>query len=185
MKNDFQKFLIRIAKLLDKLGIRYFITGGFAVSVWGRVRATFDIDVVVQMASPDVTRLAKELRILGKTMYVDEDMMRNALGTHGEFNIIHAESGVKIDFWILSNDESSRRELARRKVKFIGDQRVYFISPEDLILSKLRWVKKGATDYHLDDARSVVRKMGTALDGPYIKKEAQAQSTNDLLKNIF
>ena len=35
------KLLVKIARILDELGIEYFVTGGFAVSVWGRPRATF------------------------------------------------------------------------------------------------------------------------------------------------
>jgi len=37
-----EKLLIKITKILESLNIKYFITGGFAVSVWGRPRATFD-----------------------------------------------------------------------------------------------------------------------------------------------
>lgn len=40
---DLEKLLIKIAEILEKLSVDYFVTGGFAVSVWGRPRATFDI----------------------------------------------------------------------------------------------------------------------------------------------
>ena len=36
--------LILISKILDGLRIDYFISGGFAVSVWGRPRFTADVD---------------------------------------------------------------------------------------------------------------------------------------------
>ena len=43
------KLLVKVAPILDQLCIAYFVTGGFAVSVWGRPRATFDVDIVVQL----------------------------------------------------------------------------------------------------------------------------------------
>ena len=51
-----EKILIEIAKILSDLKIKYFVSGGFAVSVWGRPRATFDIDIIVKLIEPQVIR---------------------------------------------------------------------------------------------------------------------------------
>lgn len=46
---DFQKLIIEIAKILDTLAIKYAITGGYAVSVWGKPRSIFDVDVIIEL----------------------------------------------------------------------------------------------------------------------------------------
>jgi len=51
---EIEKFLIKIVQILENLKIDYFVTGGLAVSVWGRPRATFDIDIVIKLI--EVTR---------------------------------------------------------------------------------------------------------------------------------
>ena len=43
--------LVKIATVLDGLKIPYYVTGGFAVSIYGRPRFTADIDIVIKMAS--------------------------------------------------------------------------------------------------------------------------------------
>jgi len=43
-----ENLLTKIAKELENLKIPYLVTGGIAVAVWGRVRATLDIDIVIE-----------------------------------------------------------------------------------------------------------------------------------------
>lgn len=83
---DFQKLLVKIAKILNKLHISYIITGGYAVSVWGRPRSTFDIDVVVELPESRINALAKALQGISELSYVDESMMEDAVLRRGEFN---------------------------------------------------------------------------------------------------
>lgn len=182
---DFENLIVKIAKILNKLGISYFITGGYAVAVWGRLRATFDIDVVIEMFHPQVDRFAKEMRSLGKAVYVDEDTMREALVQGGEFNVIHPESGIKIDFFVAGTGQRGKQELSRARAQTIKGQEVFFISPEDLILSKLRWYQQGGGERHLEDAQSVIKKSSELLDHEYLKVQIVKQSLSELWEKII
>lgn len=63
---DPRKVVVQIASIFDNVKIPYFITGGFAVSVWGRPRATFDIDIVVELTEPkQIGPFASEVLTLG------------------------------------------------------------------------------------------------------------------------
>ncbi|MCX6724089.1 MAG: hypothetical protein NT155_02865 [Candidatus Staskawiczbacteria bacterium] len=53
-----EELLAEIAKILKDLKISYAITGGFAVSVWGRPRYTADIDIVVELIEKNIKPLA-------------------------------------------------------------------------------------------------------------------------------
>lgn len=181
---DFEQLLVKTAKALNRLEIPYCITGGYAVSIWGRVRATLDIDVVIELLHPKIFQLAAALRALDKGVYADEEMMRSALLYRSEFNVIHGESGIKIDFFIPKDEVQTRRELARRVMRKIRGVNVYFISPEDLILSKLRWHKIGGGEKHTEDIQSVIKRMEKNLDYTYIKRQVKEQALEQEWKEV-
>ncbi len=180
-----EKILIEVVKILNGLKIEYFITGGFAVSVWGRLRATFDIDIVVKMIESQTAPLVKILRQLIKGGYIDENMVKDAIRNKGEFNFIDPNSGVKVDFWVVGKSEDSIREFENRKIKEINRQEVYFISPEDLILNKLDWYKKAESDKHLEDAKSVLEISEKQIDKSYLKKWAIKLGMTENLNKIL
>ncbi|OGY65559.1 MAG: hypothetical protein A3A16_01710 [Candidatus Harrisonbacteria bacterium RIFCSPLOWO2_01_FULL_44_18] len=168
-----EELLVNIAAVLEKLKIRYFVTGGFAVSVWGRPRATFDIDIVIQLIERQVNDLIKALRALSKASYIDEDMARQAIKSKREFNFIDASTGLKIDFIVGPDDEFTRLKFQRRKSKTISGQKVYFISPEDLILSKLLWYQESLSSRQLEDVESIIKISGENLDWHYLEQWAR------------
>lgn len=165
---DPEKVVVTIARILNQVKIPYFITGGFAVSVWGRPRATFDIDIVVELTEPKVGPLAKALQKVYKAGYIDELSAKDAIRNEGEFNFIDPFTGVKIDFWVSKQDELSLLKIRRKIGKKIGGRVVYFISPEDLILSKLEWYKMGESTRQLEDIVSILKISGNKLDKKYL-----------------
>lgn len=179
-----EKLLMDIAKILEKLSIPYVVTGSFALAVWGRPRYTADIDVVIELLPEKLDELADALINVDKDVYLDRNAMREALERHGEFNFIHPASGLKVDFWVLKNEPYSREQIKRGKVKKINGQQVRFISPEDLILSKLIWYKNSNSERQLEDIKSVL-KVQKKLDTKYLKKWAQVQSTLEILESLL
>ena len=182
---EFEKLLVKVGTILKQLRILYCITGGYAVSVWGRPRATFDVDVVVQLDAKDIRPLAASLRSLSRAGYIEEEVARDAAREGKEFNFFHPESGIKVDFWAVTpKDLTSRRELKRRVAKRIGKHTIYFISPEDLILSKLRWFQKTDSTRQLEDVESILR-IQKALNTSYLRRGARADSTLPILESLF
>ena len=181
---EFIRLLIKIAQILEELKIDYCVSGGYAVSVWGRPRSTLDIDIVVKLQVEVVAGLARKLRFLSKVGYLDESLAEGAARHGGEFNFIHPESGIKIDFWVIKKgDKIGEQELSRRVVKKIDGQKIYFISSEDLILSKLRWFKESGSDRHLDDIKSVLK--FSKIDLKYLKQQAIQRGVWDILSKLY
>jgi len=160
--------LVKIAKILDELKIPYYVTGGFAISIYGRPRFTADIDIVIKMASYHKSDFAKKIRTIFPEGYVDQDQIDSALKRVGEFNIIDPESGLKIDFFVAKNNEFEKEVFSRVRAKNI-DYMVKFTSPEDLVLSKLSWYREGQSTRQLEDIATVMS-IQTDLDKVYIKK---------------
>ncbi|MEK7579793.1 MAG: hypothetical protein AAB469_01205 [Patescibacteria group bacterium] len=181
-----EKLLLKVAPILDEFEIDYYITGGFAVSVWGRPRATFDIDIVINLLEPKVKPLVEALRKISKYGYIDEESAKEALKRKGEFNFIDPETGLKVDFWITKGNKTAKTEFGRRVAKKVGDQKVYFISPEDLILNKLIWYEKsGGSSRHIEDVESVFKISSEKLDKTYLKKQAAKLGVAKQLKRFL
>lgn len=185
-KSDPRYLLLKIVKILKVLKIPYMITGGIAVLMWGRVRFTADIDIVVELRREDTDRLEKALHKLGQAGYLDKETMLQAVDDLGEFNFIDGESGVKVDFWILKKDDPfDVIRLKRRKRRILHGERVNFISPEDLILTKLQWYAKNGSSRHLEDIESIFKISWKKLDIPYLKKWVKKLGHFNLLNRMW
>lgn len=181
---DPKHLLVDVAKILERLKIPYMITGGMAVFVWGRPRFTADIDIVVELEPENVNNLEEALLTLSEASYVDKDTIKRALMRHGEFNFIDGKTGVKVDFWVLNKNSFDKSRLKRRIGRKILNKNVYFISPEDLILSKLFWYEKSQSARHLEDIESIL-KIQKKLDLRYIRKWTKRQSTIKIFEGLL
>jgi hypothetical protein len=178
-----EKLLFNIVRILGSLKIKYFVTGGYAVSVWGRPRSTADIDIVVELFEPQIDSLFEALKKISKFGYLDKDVARYATKHNGEFNFIDPETGMKVDFWVAKNDILSETRYKNRIAKKISNRNVYFISPEDLIISKLLWHKETMSDRHLEDVQSVVK--FSKLNKKYLRNTAKELGVIDILEKII
>lgn len=172
---ELKQFIKNLAEKLQTAGIDYCITGGYAVSVWGSPRSTLDIDLITGLKPTQVSLLIKAISP-GKGAYLDEEDIKEAVSTGGEFNYIPAESGLKVDFWVIKpGNKAGTLELKRKRKEIFEGQEIFFISPEDLILSKLRWARMSTSTRHTEDIRSILSVSGKDLDSDYLKREAAAQ----------
>ncbi len=141
------------------------------------------MDIVIALKESDVPLFVKAMRQLGENVYIDEEMMITEIRRGGEFNVIDP-SGLKIDFFLMKDDEFTKQQNIRKRPTMIGDQQIFFVSPEDLILSKLIWAKKSGSDRQLDDVRSVSEMMSEQLDWEYLNRWAKELGVDGLLNSL-
>lgn len=182
---DPRHLLVKVVKVLGQLKIPYIITGGIAVLIWGRPRFTADIDIVIKLQSEKIDDLEKALLELSNAGYIDKETIKQALERRGEFNFIDGETGVKVDFWIEKGAKLNLLRFKRKKAKIIKGQRVYFISPEDLILSKLEWYQKSQSTRQLEDIESILKISGSKLDRKYLNRWAKKLGVLSVLKKLM
>jgi len=173
----------RLADVLDGLGIRYAIGGSVASALYGTVRFTRDADISIQVFSPVADRFYECLK---DKFYISESAMWEALRSHGSFNLIHFETSFKIDLFVQGPGEFERQLLARsRKAKLTdtGRTEVCVVSPEDIILLKLRWFRKtgGTSERQWSDVLGVLGVQAEALDYAYLADWAKKLGLNELL----
>ena len=179
---ELENTLKKIAKILYNLQIPYLVTGGVAVVVWGRPRYTADIDLIIELKKEKVKKF---IAVLSKEGYIDEDAVNEALKYKSEFNFIDNDTSMKVDFWILEDSDFDRSRLKRAVARKIFSQKVFFSSPEDLILKKLLWFNESGSDRQLEDIHSVLEIIKDQLDYAYLRKWAKKQKTSELLEEMI
>jgi hypothetical protein len=80
---------------LEELNIPYVIIGGFAATMYGISRATFDIDIIVNLEEKHIQVLAEVYPL--PRYNADPYQMRNAMQIGSSFNIIDSTLGQKAD----------------------------------------------------------------------------------------
>lgn len=182
---DPRDLLVQVAKILDELKITHIVSGGMAVFVWGKPRFTADIDIVVELKEIDLPRLQKALQLLHEAGYIDIDMMKDALRHRGQFNFIDGATGVKVDFYIAPKDDFTISAINRGRREEINGYEVNFISPEDLILVKLKWHEEGDSAKQLEDVKSILKISGNKLDKKYLKVWAIKLGVSDRMPGLL
>ena len=128
-----------VSDRLSAAGMSFMLTGSFALAYYATPRMTRDLDIVVAL---DERHLAALVAAFEPDFYIDADAARNAVLTERMFNLMHLESGVKVDLIVRKSAEFRQAEFARRKPIEIANVRTWIVSCEDLILSKLVWAFK-------------------------------------------
>ena len=158
--------LKRVISELNTVGIEYMIVGSFAASAHGMVRDTHDLDLVVVMSKDSVEALADRL---GEGFYFDVEGAKEAVDRADVFNIIDYEGSVKVDFWMLKDEEFRATQFSRKRLNTVWGIPVYVESAEDTILSKLLWNQISPSERQLDDVRGVLLVKKGALDYDYLR----------------
>jgi hypothetical protein len=187
-KGEIEEALKPIVKIFDELGISYYIGGSVASSVYGIARTTMDIDLVSNLNENHISLLGQKLKHL---YFIDENMILDALKTGSSFNLIHLETMLKIDVFILRDREYNKKAFERRRIDLISDEpdsiQVYLCSAEDTILSKLEWYKLGGSisERQWKDILGIIKVQGDLLDKEYLTSWAKQLGVSDLLEKAM
>lgn len=173
--------LLKVIDKINQLRIPYMITGGIASIFYGKPRLTHDFDIVVEIEEKDISNL---VNIFKDGFYVSLEAIQYAIEDRSMFNIIHFDSGIKIDFWLLKDDEFDRKRFERRKRHVYSDRDIFFSTPEDVILKKLDWFKESEIQKHFDDALGI-SEIQKELDMDYLTVWAKRLSVQALLDDIL
>lgn len=172
-----------IVDAFEDLGVLYSVVGSIASSSHGMPRSTIDIDLVANLRMPHVAPLVAALT---DTYYLDEDAARDAVRRRAMFNAIHLETMLKVNVYVLTDracDQESFRRRARATLADDPSGRTFFFdTPEDTVVHKLEWYRKGEVSRRQwDDIRGVLRVQADALDIGYMEQWAAAIGVDDLL----
>ena len=150
---------------LNRFEIRYLVSGSVAAMLYGEPRVTHDIDLIVFLRSEDVPRLPQAFPspefYLPPASVIAIEMARER---RGHFNVIHADSGLKADFYLANRDELHGWAFRCARQYSVGQTLVRLAPPEYVIVRKLEYFREGGSEKHLRDIRSVLAVSGEQLD---------------------
>jgi len=157
--------LKRVVDCLRRGRFLYVLIGAWVLAVWGRPRATSDLDFLVLVKEEDWDRLSALMTRAG--MELDETWVQWNPLLRGSQLRFHC-GGVTIDF-LRSRDPHDERVFQRRLKKRIDRQYYWVVSAEDFILQKL----KVGRPRDFEDALSVVERSKNKLDHKYLEDWAR------------
>lgn len=150
---------------LNQLGVRYIVSGSVAAILYGEPRLTHDVDFVVFLRTEDIPRLVQTFP--SPEYYVppaDVIATEMAREQRGHFNLIHADTGFKADFYTSGRDELNAWGFRRaRRLEFRGEP-MTVAPPEYVIVRKLEYFREGGSEKHLRDIRAMLAVSGDQLD---------------------
>ncbi|MBC7820519.1 MAG: hypothetical protein IAG10_26845 [Planctomycetaceae bacterium] len=180
-----QTDLLRLAvEILERLQIPYALVGSYASSIWGVARFTEDIGIVLDLRLGQVSELCESFS--EPDFYVSKDAAKDAVRFGTQFNVLHPGSGNKIDFMMSRDDVWSRSQFERReRVEIDPGVSAFTASPEDVILSKLRYYKEGGSEKHPRDINGILRTQGDRIDRSYIAHWAGRMKISDIWETVL
>lgn len=179
---SFASFLQSVVSQLDAAGIPYMATGGVALLAYGEPRFTADADIVIAPSPPTLeTFLAK----LDRNWYASREAAGEALARTGMFNVVETTTGWKADLIVAPTDEFASLAFSRRRVISALGVSLFGISPEDLIVSKLRWAAAGDSEKQLRDAAGILAVQRGALDEEYLRRAASSAGVRDSVEELL
>jgi hypothetical protein len=175
---------LQVTSALDVLGVVHTIGGSIASSMAGEPRSTIDVDVVADLKAEHVAGLVAALH---EDFYLDETALQRAVAELSSANLIHHETSIKIDLFIAGGTPLDRLQLARRLRVEVDGRTLHVHPPEDILLQKLRWYRKGGevSDRQWRDVLGIVRVQGTRLDRAYLTTHATTLGVSDLLERVL
>jgi len=168
-----------LVQRLESIKINYMLTGSLAMMHYGVPRMTRDLDVVIEIN--DVDDVDKMVAAFSGYYYIDREMIKQSLKTQTIFNIVHNESVIKVDFIVKKRDRYRELEFSRRKRIEIDGIKVDVVSKEDLILSKLVWIKDMRSELQVNDVKNLCK---SNYDSNYIEHWAERLSVKQLFDEV-
>ncbi len=152
MTSDINKFLKEVCSRLEKHSIEYMISGSIALNFYCIPRMTLDVDIVIELPDEKID----EFVAMFADSYIDKDTVKSEVERKGMFNVIHNETGFKIDFIIRKNSEYSKLAFKKKKFKRLEERDFSIIDLDDLIIAKIIWIQDYQSEKQMNDIKNLL-----------------------------
>jgi predicted nucleotidyltransferase len=133
-------------KEFELRGVRYLVVGGMAVNLYGYIRLTMDLDIMVDLSDKNLSQVVDMMEKFGYTPrlpvnpheFISEEKRDEWIKEKGAvvFTFIDLKKPFKQIDIFLSNPIDFEEAYSRREVMTIGGAKVSIASIDDLIKMK-------------------------------------------------
>jgi len=155
------------------------LTGSFALAYYATPRMTRDLDIVVDLREKDVERFTGAFLA---DFYRDPGAAREAVAAQRMFNLMHLQTGIKVDFIVRKGTEYREVEFSRRRAVSFSGGETYIVSREDLILAKLVLAAESNSEMQRRDIKSLVH---SSLEQAYLRRWAASLGVAAALEQLL
>lgn len=162
---------------LNRMGIRYMITGAVATIIYGKPRLTHDLDLVVELNPDDAEKFADSFP--KDDFYCPpHEVIRLEISRsyRGHFNLIHQETGFKADIYTSGEDELHHWALNNRKLVDVEGEDFWLAPIEYVIIRKLEYYREGRSDKHIRDISDILEFSSEHINVEELKKRIHQNS---------
>jgi hypothetical protein len=183
-----QSLFLDILRTLERIGAPYMIIGGFASTLYGATRVTYDIDIVVSLNDRTIEALVAAYQL--PRYYADPVQIRDSMRRGIQFNVIDSTRCEKADLIPLGSTSPYHQAFqrrVRRRIALPGEQveiertasgeqvetmeggqeplLAWFARPDDVIVGKLMAWAEGRSRRHETDVHDmlVARELTTGV----------------------
>jgi hypothetical protein len=151
------------------------------------VRTTQDADIITDMK---IRHVKPFIAALKSEFYLDDELIADSVLHNSSFNIIHRQTMFKVDIFIPCESPFQQSQHSRAQKQIIHTEpeiSAYFASPEDTILAKLDWFRKGneVSEKQWRDVLGVLKLRQGELDLKYLRKWAIELNVSYLLEKAL
>ena len=145
---------------------------------YSAARSTVDADFVIDFGDMSIF---DAVRLLGPEFRLDPQItFETAMGTTRHIVDV-VGTPYKIELFHLGTDPHDRSRFERRREVVIQEHKVFIPSPEDVVITKLRWLR--AKD--INDIQDVLAMQGARFDWDYVNKWCDEHQSRDALQEIL
>jgi predicted nucleotidyltransferase len=179
-----KEFFTEVLKILEKLHIPYMISGSVGSMLYGEPRMTNDIDIVVELKEEKIEDFLNQLDEM-QYYFPSLEFVKDSVKRKSQFNIIHLESGSKVDIIIKKSTEFAEIEFSRkRQVAFTENFDAFTASPEDIIISKMAFYHLSGSEKHIKDIASMLIISSDEIDHEYLGKWISKMGYQDIWSKV-
>jgi hypothetical protein len=176
-----QEIVRRVVDALEQLGVPYMLVGSFSSNAYGFARNTQDADFVVQLDRIPISEVASEL---SPEFQLNPQMSFETITGTTRHVLVARTGDFKVELFLLSDDPHDRARFERRRRLQVLGGPAYLPSPEDVVITKLRWSRHGNREKDLSDARDVIAVSGAQMDWAYVERWCDEHGTRKLLDDL-
>lgn len=177
--NSATQIVRRVIGALNLAGIPHMLVGAFSRNAYAPPRSTQDADLVVALAGhslrPVVEALGADFSLASQTGFeTNTGTVRDTL--------VHEDAHFAIELFHLSVDAHDQERFSRRRSTSFDGEPTCIPTPEDVIVTKLRW----ARPKDVADIRDILRFMEPdAIDWHYLHRWTALHGTREALDKIL
>ena len=148
------------------------VTGGVASVIYGDPRFTRDIDLVLELRKPAAGLFLEAFSpddfYRPPLEALQEEILRPR---HGHFNIIHRDTALRADVYLLGDDPLHAWAFDRRvRIPLEGETAIWLAPPEYVVIRKLEYHLESGSERHLRDVSAILKISGEQIDTLEVEK---------------